>query len=138
MRYARFALLLALAVLCVERTGSAARRKRSAQRAESTVGCPAYKQERVGNEGLRLELRNGCAFPISCTLSWVVRCRSADAESPGSRSSALELQPGARERVLASGSACGAGGWDVSDINWSCDHPRSAPSRKDPSAPEEL
>jgi hypothetical protein len=138
MRHARIAVLLALAVLCVERTGSAARKKRSAQQAAPTAGCPAYKQERVGNEGLRLELRNACAFPISCTLSWVVRCRSADAESPGSRSSTLELPPGARERVLASGSACGQGGWDIADITWACDHPRPAPTRKDPTAPDEL
>ncbi len=68
---------------------------------------------------MRFELHNTCALPVVCSLSWSVHCRGS-AESPGERSSSLELTVGATDGVVASGSACGRDGWDIDGIRWSC------------------
>ena len=83
------------------------------------TGCPKYHQARVGNDGLRFELENTCGFPVACTLTWAVHCR-AGAESPGERSAQLDLAVGASDSAFASGSACGAAGWDIDGIRWNC------------------
>jgi hypothetical protein len=98
---------------------AAPRRQRSAPRQRLLTSCPVFRQSRVGNEGLRFELRNSCAFPVACTLTWSVHCRGAD-ESPGERSGSLELAIGATDAVVASGAACGRDGWDIDGIRWSC------------------
>jgi hypothetical protein len=123
MRRPRQAVLLALAGLGLSlalaaETAAAPRGKRSA-RDQVITGCPAYRQTRVGTEGLRFELRNTCGFPVACTLTWSVRCRGA-AASPGERSAQLDLAVGAADSAFASGSACGPDGWDIGDIRWSC------------------
>ena len=138
MRRPRMAVLLALAGLglwLVPGVAAAPRRKRSAPRDRTITSCPEYHQTRVGNEGIRLELHNTCGFPVACTLSWAVHCRGA-AESPGERSSELELAIGASDSSLASGSACGPDGWDVDGIRWSCQRrpgndPRHSPDGGD-------
>jgi hypothetical protein len=93
--------------------------KRSARRDRVTTSCPRFHQTRVGNEGLRFELENTCGFPVDCTLTWAVHCRGG-AESPGERSSQMELSIGASDSAFASGSACGPDGWDIDGIRWSC------------------
>ncbi len=126
MRPPQPAVLLALIGFALAPNLAAApRRQRSVPRQRSLTSCPAFHQSRVGNEGLRLELRNSCAFPVACTLTWAVHCRGAS-ESPGERSSSLELAIGAADSVVASGAACGADGWDIDGIRWSC-QPRPAP-----------
>jgi hypothetical protein len=121
MRRPRQAVLLALVGLGLSLASEAAaapRGKRSA-RDQAITTCPAYRQTRVGNEGLRFELRNTCGFPVACTLTWAVRCRGA-AASPGERSAQMDLAVGAADSAFASGSACGPDGWDIGDIRWSC------------------
>jgi hypothetical protein len=95
-------------------------RVRSVPRKKIIGSCPAFRQTRAGNDGLRFELHNTCNFPVACVLTWSVHCRGP-AESPGERSGALELAVGARDSVLASGDACGPDGWDIDGIHWSCD-----------------
>ena len=135
MRRPRVAVLLPLVGLgltlaLAPRVAAAPREKRSVPRDRTLTSCPEYHQTRVGNEGIRLELRNTCGFPVACTLSWAVHCRGP-AESPGERSSTLDLAIGASDSTLASGSACGRDGWDIDGIRWSCqrrtgdDHPPS-------------
>jgi hypothetical protein len=119
MRRPRRAVLLALAGLglcpaLASETAAAPQGKRSV-----ITTCPAYRQTRVGTEGLRFELRNSCGFPVACTLTWAVRCRG-DAASPGERSAEMDLGVGAADSAFASGSACGPDGWDIGDIRWSC------------------
>ena len=124
MRRPRVAVLLALAALglMLARASSVAaapRGKRSVPRDQTITSCPEYHQTRVGDEGIRLELRNSCGFPVACTLSWAVHCRGP-AESPGERSAQLDLAIGASDSTFASGSACGRDGWDIDGIRWSC------------------
>jgi hypothetical protein len=125
---AGFGLLLAL----VPAVAAAPTRTRSVRKARIITSCPEYHQTRVGNEGLRLELRNTCGFPAACTLTWVVHCRG-DQESPGERSAQLDLALGATGSTLASGSACGRDGWDIDGIRWSCQ--RITPSEGTESRP---
>ena len=100
------AALLAMAVLCVEHPGWAARGKKSVRGNQSGFAsdCAEYSQEKV-NDGLRFELRNTCSYPLTCSLSWEVRC-AGGRESPGARSSAAgagaqrdRVGGGVRERM---------------------------------------
>jgi hypothetical protein len=125
MRPPQTAVLLALIGIALAPSLTAApRRQRSAPKHRVLTNCPAFRQSRVGDEGLRLELHNSCAFPVACALSWSVHCRGP-AKSPGERASTLELAIGATDGVVASGSACGRDGWDIDEIHWSC-QPRPA------------
>jgi len=122
MRRPRKTVLLALAGLAlVLAPGAVAapRGKRSAPKDRIITGCPKYHQTRVGNEGIQFELDNTCGFPVACTLTWAVHCRGV-AESPGERSAELDLAVGTRGSAFASGSACGADGWDIDGIRWNC------------------
>ena len=122
MRTLRVAVLLVVASFGYGRDGTATSRKKSNRRPTTVVSCPEYGQERVGDEGLRLELRNTCGYPVRCTLSWEVHCRGrAMVESPGARSSVLALANGASDAVIASGVACGSAGWEIDNVRWTCD-----------------
>jgi len=121
------AALLAMAVLCVEHPGWAARGKKSVRDNQSGFAsdCAEYSQDKV-NDGLRFELRNTCSYPLTCSLSWQVRCEGGRG-SPGGRSSQLELAPNGSGSAAANASACAPHGWSVSDVRWRCDK-REAPS----------
>lgn len=124
MQPPRIAVLLALAGILFGSGAAAAPKgnrsvQRERQRERPIRGCPAFRQTRIGNEGLRFELRNTCGFPVGCTLSWSVHCRGGG-ESPGERSAQLELAKGASDSAEASGSACGRDGWDIDAIHLSC------------------
>ena len=122
MRTLRVAVLLVVASFGYGRDGAATSRKKSNRRPTTVASCPEYGQERSGDEGLRLELRNTCAYPVRCTLSWEVHCQGrARADSPGARSSELALASGASDAVIASGVACGSAGWDIANIRWACE-----------------
>ena len=112
-------LLAMIGIALAPSLAAAPRRQRSAPRQPTLRNCPAFRQSRLGNEGLRFELHNTCALPVVCALSWSVHCRGS-AESPGERVSSLELAVGATDGVVASGSACGRDGWDIDGIRWSC------------------
>ncbi len=113
------AVLLALAPFVVAPSLAAAPTgDRSVPRPRTLASCPALHQSRAGDDGLRLELHNTCAVPVSCALSWVVHCRGR-AESPGARSATLDLAVGARDGVVASGAACAPDGWNIDAIHWS-------------------
>ncbi len=111
--------LIGIALAPAPNLAAAPRRQRSAPKQRVLTNCPAFRQSRVGNDGLRFELHNTCSLPVVCALSWSVHCRGS-AESPGERASTLELAIGATDGVVASGSACGAAGWDIDGIRWSC------------------
>jgi hypothetical protein len=120
MRRPHTAVLLALIGIALAPSLAAApRRQRSALKKRALTNCPAFHQSRIGNEGLRFDLQNNCGVPVVCSLSWSVHCRGS-AESPGERSSSLELAIGTTDGVVASGSACGPDGWDIDGIHWSC------------------
>ncbi len=128
MRRPLTAVLLALAALVsAPRVAAAPARQRSNPKQPTIRGCPAFHQSRAGDDGLRFELHNTCKVPVACELSWAVHCRGGG-DSPGARSSHLDLAVDARDAVVASGSACGAAGWDIDDIHWTCQAVRTAPS----------
>jgi hypothetical protein len=115
------AALLAMAVLCVEHPGWAARGKKSVRGNQSGFAsdCAEYSQEKV-DDGLRFELRNTCSYPLTCSLSWEVRCEGGRG-SPGTRSNQLELAPNGTGSAAANASACAPYGWSVSAVRWHCD-----------------
>jgi hypothetical protein len=115
------AALLAMAVLCFEHPGWAARVKKSVRgdQAGFASDCAEYSQEKV-DDGLRFELRNTCSYALTCSLSWQVRCEGGR-NSPGARSTQLELPANGTGSASAYASACAPHGWSISDVRWRCD-----------------
>ena len=87
------ALLLAGAALGSAAGVAAPRGERSAKATTPVTACVKFRQERAGEEGLRLELHNGCDYAVTCKLTWLVRCRGSRAESAVSRSEDVALEP---------------------------------------------
>ena len=91
------AALLAMAVLCVEHTGWAARGKKSVRGNQSGFAsdCAEYSQEKV-NDGLRFELRITCSYALACSLSWEVRCAGGATSARRRATAASSRTSGAR------------------------------------------
>jgi hypothetical protein len=127
----RFAVQMSIAVLLLAHGGGTgdhdvwAAKPRGAP-ARSIDQCVKYGKQAVGNEGLRLELRNGCGFGVTCTLTWEVRCLAGG--RPTSHDAHLQLPSGSSDGTVASGSACGAAGWEITAIRWWCE--QAAPPSK--------
>src|SRR5690242_7208338 len=116
------ALLLAGAALGSVAGAAAPRGERSAKATPLVTACVKFRTERAGDEGLRLDLRNGCGYRVSCKLTWQVRCRGSRGESAVSRSEDVPLAPGAEESTLAEAAAgCGPEGWEIKDVRWYCE-----------------
>ena len=99
--------------------------------------CVKYSKEPIGNEGLRMQLRNSCDFGVSCALSWELRCLAGG--RPTARSSRLDLASGASDAALAYGTGCGPGRWEIAAIRWTCEQiaPPSPPGpARDPDLSE--
>jgi hypothetical protein len=100
--------------------------------ARSIDQCVKYGKQALGDQGLRLELSNRCDFGVTCTLSWELRCLAGG--PPTSHGARLELSSGASDAATASGSACGAAGWQITAIRWWCEEltpPSQTPRRGD-------
>jgi hypothetical protein len=69
------------------------------------------------DDTLILKLDNGCSVPVSCTISWTVRCKNGEAH-PSSR--AANIAAGASQSLEASASVCSEAGWRITPPKWSC------------------
>jgi hypothetical protein len=117
------ALLLAGAALGSAAGVAAPRGERSAKATTPVTACVKFRQERAGEEGLRLELHNGCDYAVTCKLTWLVRCRGSRAESAVSRSEDVALEPDGEQSTVAAAPACGSEGWEIKGVRWYCETP---------------
>lgn len=82
--------------------------------------CVQVAPENVA-QGMSLEVHNTCDFAVRCTLKWRVRCDGDAADAaPRDMSIAVELASAAKRRLMASGEACGARIWEITDDAWEC------------------
>jgi hypothetical protein len=76
----------------------------------------------VAPAGMSLQLHNTCDFDVQCELRWRVRCDGdAPDAAPRVGTVALRLMSAARKLLFASGEACGARVWEITDEAWSCE-----------------
>src|SRR5688572_7205343 len=120
MRRVVIAALLAAAAYAHAPTEATAQDKSTSPRPARVGRCVKYDQG-ASESALRLELRNACGFPVSCNLSWEVRC---DADEPGDarvESSELAIDRGETASATASALRCDeADGWTVENVVWTC------------------
>ena len=75
----------------------------------------------VAPAGISLQLHNTCDFDLRCELTWRVRCDGDPADAPPRvHNVALRLISAASKLLFASGEACGANIWEITDEAWSC------------------
>ncbi len=119
MRRTRFAVQVAVAALLLARGSGLVMAGKAIGPRRSIDRCVKYSKEQLGNEGLRMQLHNGCDFGVSCALSWELRCLGGG--RPTARSSRLDLASGASDAALAYGTGCGPAGWQIAAIRWTCE-----------------
>jgi hypothetical protein len=97
------------------------KKKKATKRRTDVSRCVSFDQD-DGDRSALFRLANGCTIPVSCGVTWSLRCESAGGKR-GERSkggSAFELEPDAANTVTASADACGNDGWVIDDIAWHC------------------
>lgn len=89
-------------------------------RAADVAQCVQVAPENVP-QGVSLEVHNTCDLAVRCTVKWRVRCDGDAADAaPRSMSVEFELASDGKRRLMASGEACGARIWEITDDAWEC------------------
>lgn len=72
-------------------------------------------------QGVSLDVHNTCDFAVRCELKWRVRCDGDPADAaPRNMSINVSLDPDFKRHLMASGEACGARIWEITDDAWEC------------------
>lgn len=115
------ALVSLIAVTATPALAGGKRAKKSAKK--SLADCSSVEQhDRAEEDGLDFTAQNSCGVPVVCTIKWTTVCAPdvRSRRSVRSESAALQMQDG--QGASASAIAdCGADGWSIKDITWSCD-----------------
>lgn len=90
------------------------------QGAANIAECVQVAPENAA-QGVSLAVHNTCDFAVRCELKWRVRCDGdAPDAAPRNMSIAVSLDADAKRHLLASGEACGARIWEITDDAWEC------------------
>ena len=88
--------------------------------AADIAACVQVTPENV-TEGVSLAVENTCDIAVRCALQWRVRCDGDPKDAaPRNMSLSVDLDIDAKRLLLASGAACGARIWEISDESWEC------------------
>lgn len=91
--------------------------------AKSLASCTSFEQEDKGEDAVLFSIKSTCPIPIDCTVSWKLVC------APDSKSRRAEhaksatfpsMSKDSSQSTEASASECGADGWSIDSITWSC------------------
>ena len=88
----------------------------------SIHACTRFDQTDVADDRVAFTIRNGCAIPLDCAVSWRVVC-APDARKRRSvhpASVKLAIADGASEAAEASAAVCGDDSWRIDSVAWSC------------------
>ncbi|HET9622844.1 MAG TPA: hypothetical protein VFP84_15830 [Kofleriaceae bacterium] len=93
-----------------------------ADRAKSVTSCASFAQREEGDAKVAFTIRNACAMPLDCTVSWQVTCapESKKRRAVHADRTKLTLPEGTAASAEASAAACGADGWVIDAVQWSC------------------
>lgn len=108
----------ALALSCLLPPAAVAER-----RDRSVAACVTFDQrERADEDGVDLALASACEVPVRCAVRWRLTCAPGTRKQSSRRhAAAFTLQPGGQEVAEARATECGASGWELADIAWSCE-----------------
>lgn len=115
-RWARWATCALAMSICVPALADQARAKKSLSE------CTSFDQTEKSEVALDLSIKNSCAVPVDCSISWRVVCApdSKKRRSVHPASSKLSLGEGATSSAQASAAVCGDDSWSIEAIEWSC------------------
>jgi hypothetical protein len=119
LRWAGFALALVVSsssVFAQPNKAAPARAKRS------VAECATFDQADKGDDGVALTVRNSCSMPVACSMSWTLVCapESKKRKALHKEAANFTLPDGGSESRDASPATCGADGWSIENIQWSC------------------
>ncbi len=109
-------------VLVVTSSSVFAQPSKAPRSKKSVAECATFDQTDKGDDGVALSVRNSCAVPVSCTMSWTLVCapESKKRKSLHKEAASFTLADGAAESRDASPAVCGADSWSLENIQWSC------------------
>ncbi len=123
MRQGALALALAGLTLLTATPAEAGGKRAKKSAKKSLADCSSIDQtDRSDEDGLDFTSQNSCGVPVACTIKWTVVCAPdvRSRRSVRSESAMLTMQDGQGASASAIAS-CGADGWSIKDITWTCD-----------------
>jgi len=114
-------LTYAIALSCVASSASAD--KKVKKRRNSVGECASFDQrDRESEDGVDLTITSSCEPTLACAIKWSLTCAPGSKRASRTREHAsLQLSTGESKDVTASADRCGADGWAISEITWSCE-----------------
>lgn len=93
-----------------------------ADRPHRTLACASFDQAEQGDARLAFTIRNTCAMPLDCSLSWRLVCApdSKKRRSAHPEATSFAITEGGSQSTEASAAVCGDDGWVIDSIRWSC------------------
>jgi hypothetical protein len=93
-----------------------------AEKHKSLADCTVFDQADKGEDAVEFTIRNSCAIPVDCSISWQLVCapESHKRRSTHPGSSRLTLTEGGASSASTSAAVCGDDGWKLDAIEWSC------------------
>jgi len=89
----------------------------------SVAKCASFDQrDREDETGVDLSVTSACEPKLACGIKWTLVCAPGTKRSSRHREGvAFQLENGQSDGATASAERCGADGWEISDITWSCE-----------------
>jgi hypothetical protein len=111
---ARWALCALASSICIPALADRAPR--------SLARCLSFEQSDGADDKVGFTIRNACAVPVDCSVSWRLVCAPASSARrsahPGAAS--LAIGDGASQSTEASAARCGRDAWVIDSVRWSC------------------
>lgn len=87
------------------------------------VDCASFGQADKGEDKIEFTVRNTCAVPVDCSISWRVVCapESKKRRSVHPGTAKLSLVEGTTQQTEASASVCGDDSFAIDSISWRCE-----------------
>lgn len=88
----------------------------------SLSACTRFEQADQGDDKVAFTIRNSCAVPIDCSVSWRLVCApgSAKRRSAHPAVASLAIGDGTSQSAEASAAVCGNDAWVIDSVRWRC------------------
>lgn len=97
------------------------KKKKAKKKSKAAIHrCVDYSQDQE-DEGMRIDLANGCGMDLTCSMSWEVICSSDTSDVVRKKATVFSLAEDTSNGSYASAAMCGDDGWRIRDVRWSCE-----------------
>lgn len=83
-----------------------------------SVDCVGASSESVA-KGMLFKIQNQCEAPVSCTVTWELRCGGGDAPAEA-RKQTVPIWAKSDGSVSASAASCSGDTWSIENPSWEC------------------